>query len=82
MRKTILIKRSKNAERPRFTVDEIVRAIDAVTKAGLTVYSVEVTNSGSIKIETQPRQQRPSAATTAPATANASQEETLKKKQA
>jgi len=42
---------------------------------------VEVTNSGSIKIETQPRQQRPSAATTAPATANA-QEETLKKKQA
>jgi hypothetical protein len=65
----------------RFTADEIVRAIDAVTKAGLTVQSVEITNSGSIKIETQPRQERPSAAKTAPATANV-QDEALKKKQA
>jgi hypothetical protein len=50
----------------RFTADEIVRAIDAVTKAGLTVHAVEITNSGSIKIETQPDKQLPSAAKTAP----------------
>ena len=65
----------------RFTADEIVRTIESVTKAGLTVHSVEITHSGSIKIETQPRQERSSAAKTAPATANV-QDETLKKKQA
>ena len=81
MRKTVLIKRSENAERPRFTADEIVRAIDAVTKAGLTVHSVEITNSGSIKIETQPLKQRPSTPKTVPDPANV-QDETLKKKQA
>jgi hypothetical protein len=75
VRKTI----SKNAERPRFTADEIVRAIDAVTKAGLTVQSVEITHSGSIKIETQPLKQGPSKATTAPDIANV-QDEILKKK--
>jgi len=66
----------------RFTADEIVRAIDAVTKAGLTVQSVEITNSGSIKIETQsPPKQRTSTPKTAPDAANA-QDEILKKKQA
>jgi anti-sigma factor RsiW len=54
---------------------------DAVTTAGLTVHSVEITISGSIKIETQPRKQRPSTATTAPDTADV-QDKTLKKKQA
>ena len=63
----------------RFTADEIVRAIDAVTTAGLTVHSVEITISGSIKIETQPHKQRPSRTTTD--TANVL-DETLKKKQA
>ncbi|HMF22047.1 MAG TPA: hypothetical protein VKG24_07970 [Pseudolabrys sp.] len=66
----------------RFTADEIVRAIDAVTKAGLTVQSVEITNSGSIKIETQSLpKQRTSTPKTAPDAANA-QDEILKKKQA
>jgi hypothetical protein len=66
----------------RFTADEIVRAIDAVTKAGLTVQSVEITNSGSIKIETQSLpKQRTSTPKTVPDAANA-QDEILKKKQA
>jgi len=66
----------------RFTADEIVRAIDAVTKAGLTVQSVEITNSGSTKIETQSLpKQRTSTPKTAPDAANA-QDEILKKKQA
>ena len=57
-------------------------AIDAVTKAGLTVQSVEITNSGSIKIETQSLpKQRTSTPKTAPDAANA-QDEILKKKQA
>jgi hypothetical protein len=70
VRKTVSRNRSKNPERPRFTPDEIVRAIDAVTKAGLTIHSVEITNSGSIKIETQPRKERPFAAKPAPDNAN------------
>jgi hypothetical protein len=64
----------------RFTTDEIVRAIEAVEKTGLTVSGVEITQSGSIKIETGPRQQQPSKAATA-TTVNA-QAETAKKKQA
>src|SRR5262249_7485813 len=63
-----------------FNRDEIVRAIEAVTKAGLTVHSVEITTSGSIKIETEPRKQRPSTPTTAPFSANG-QDETSKRKQ-
>jgi len=35
----------------RFSADEIVRAIEAVEQAGLAVRCVEITNSGSIKIE-------------------------------
>ena len=74
---------------PRFTADEIVRAIEAVEQTGLAVRGVEITQSGSIKIETQPqpqtqtqtRKQRPSTATTAPNIANV-QDDLLKKKQA
>jgi len=66
----------------RFTTDEIVRAIDAVTKAGLMVHAVEITRNGSIKIETQPlSEQRPSTSKIAPDTDNV-RDETLKKKQA
>jgi hypothetical protein len=65
----------------RFTADEIVRAIDAVTAAGLTVHSVEITQSGSIKIETGPRQQQLSKGMTIPNDANV-QPETAKKRQA
>jgi len=36
----------------RFTTDEIVRAIEAVEQAGLTIYGVEVATNGSIKINT------------------------------
>jgi len=72
---------------PRFTADEIVRAIEAVEQTGLAVRGVEITQSGSIKIETQPqpqtqtRKERPSTATTAPNIANV-QDDLLKKKQA
>jgi len=60
-----------------------VRAIDAVMKAGLTVHSVEITHSGSIKIETQPPpKQRPSTPKTAPDDAANAQDEILKKNQA
>jgi hypothetical protein len=61
----------------RFTADEIVRAIEAVTKVGLTVHAVEITQSGSIKIETQPQKQPPSRAANAPNTADV--QETSKK---
>jgi len=73
-------KRNQHKDVQRFAADEIVRAIDAVTKAGLTVYSVEITNSGSIKIETQPSQQHSSKAKTSPVNANV-QPEIQKKKQ-
>jgi hypothetical protein len=36
----------------RFTPDDIVGAIGAVEQAGLTVYGVEITLDGSIKINT------------------------------
>jgi hypothetical protein len=65
----------------RFTADEIVRAIEAVEQTGLTVRGVEITQSGSIKIETGPRQQQSSRAATGPPDANA-QADTAKKKQA
>jgi len=81
VRKTVLIKRSKNAEQPRFTADEIVRAIEAVEQTGLAVRGVEITQSGSIKIETGSRQQQSSRAATAPNDANV-EGETAKKKQA
>jgi hypothetical protein len=42
------------AERLRFTSAEIVRAIEDVQAAGLTVHAVEISLAGSIKITTQP----------------------------
>jgi hypothetical protein len=65
----------------RFTADEIVRAIEAVERTGLAIRGVEITQSGSIKIETGPRQQQSSRAATAPNAANV-QAEPAKKKQA
>jgi len=46
--------KKQKESRERFTADEIVCAIDAVGKAGLTVYSVEITLNGSININTTP----------------------------
>jgi hypothetical protein len=37
----------------RFTPNDIVRAIDGVTAAGLQVYAVEITPTGAIKINTE-----------------------------
>ena len=45
----------KNQKDPlRLTSGEIVRAIDAVQAAGLTIYGVEITLAGAINITTQP----------------------------
>ena len=45
----------KDSRKPlRFTSDEIVRTIDAVQAAGLTIYGVEITLAGAINISTQP----------------------------
>ncbi len=38
----------------RFTSTEIVRTIEAVQAAGLTVYGVEITLTGAINISKQP----------------------------
>jgi hypothetical protein len=38
----------------RFTADEIVRAIEAVERAGLQIRNVEITSTGSILITTGP----------------------------
>ena len=54
-RKAIPTKQSKNLERPPFTPDDIVRAIDGVEKAGFDIYSVEISLTGDIKITTGPR---------------------------
>jgi hypothetical protein len=54
----------RSLPRRQWANDEIVRAIEAVEQAGLTVRSVEITQSGSIKIETGPRQQQSSRAVT------------------
>ena len=66
----------------RFTADEIVRTIEAVTKAGLTVHSVEITHSGSIKIETQPHPQTRNQRSSTTAANTANEQGDLKKKQA
>jgi hypothetical protein len=48
-------KKQKDTRKPlRFTSGEIVRTIDAVQAAGLTVYGVEITLAGAINISTQP----------------------------
>jgi hypothetical protein len=51
-RKDRLKKQKERHEAPRFTADDIVRAIEAVQQAGLTIYSVEITLNGSISINT------------------------------
>lgn len=47
-----LKKQQERREASRFTTDDIVRAIEAVEQAGQTVYGVEITAEGSIKIST------------------------------
>jgi hypothetical protein len=47
-----LKKQKKSPEASRFTPNDIVRAIEAVHEAGLTVYSVEITLNGSMRIHT------------------------------
>lgn len=45
---------NKNRKPVRFTPDDILRAIKGVEGAGLEVYAVEITSTGSIKIFTGP----------------------------
>jgi len=52
-------KQKERHEVLRFTADDIVRAIEAVQQAGLTIYSVEITLSGSISINTTSPFKRP-----------------------
>jgi hypothetical protein len=47
-------KNQKDRSPLRFTSGEIVRTIDAVQAAGLTVHGVEITLAGAINISTQP----------------------------
>jgi hypothetical protein len=44
--------KEKSREAPRFTADDIVRAIEAVQQAGLTVHAIEIAVNGSIHINT------------------------------
>ena len=48
-------KNQKDSRKPlRFTTEEMMRTIDAVKAAGLTIYGVEITLAGAINISTQP----------------------------
>jgi hypothetical protein len=60
-RKDHLTKQKESREALGFTADEIVRAIEAVQQAGLTVYGVEITLTGSISISTTPPSNRAAA---------------------
>ena len=51
-RKARLKNQKERAKVLSFTVDDIVRAIEAVQQTGLTVYGVEITANGSIKVST------------------------------
>jgi hypothetical protein len=51
-RRKVSAERNKSGKRLHFTPDDIVRTINAVQAAGLKVYGVEITLSGSIKIST------------------------------
>lgn len=46
-------KNQKEGQALRFTVEDIVRAIESVQNAGLTIYGVEITLNGSIRINTK-----------------------------
>jgi hypothetical protein len=49
------VPKTKNNRGPlRFMRNDIVRAIDGVTAAGLQVYAVEITPTGAMKINTKP----------------------------
>jgi hypothetical protein len=50
----ILEKRKENRNLPHVTADDIVQAIEGVQAAGLEVYAVEITTTGSIKLSTGP----------------------------
>jgi hypothetical protein len=52
-RKTIPPSENKDDAPQRFTPDDIVRAIEAVEKAGLHIDGVEITVTGDIKIATR-----------------------------
>jgi len=51
-RKDRLEKQKQHHEALHFTADDIVRAIEAVQQAGLTIYSVEIALNGPISINT------------------------------
>lgn len=51
--KNRLKKQNERRGAPRFTPDDIVRAIEAIQQAGLTVYGVEISLNGSINIHTK-----------------------------
>ncbi|MGB8585890.1 MAG: hypothetical protein WCD87_09575 [Pseudolabrys sp.] len=54
-RREVSPKNPSDSRKPlRFTSTEIVRTIEAVQAAGLTVYGVEITLTGAINITTQP----------------------------
>lgn len=53
-RKTSPTSGNKDREPVRFTPHDIVRAIKGVEAAGLEIYEVEITATGSIKISTGP----------------------------
>jgi hypothetical protein len=48
----------KTDPRIQFTPDDIVRAIEGVEKAGLDIYSVEITLKGDIRVTTGPRSKK------------------------
>ena len=55
-RKVILRKQKERRDQPHFTPNDIVLAIKGVEAAGLQVYGVEITPTGTINIWTQPNQ--------------------------
>ena len=71
----------KSREAPRFTPDDVMRAIEAVQQAGLTVYAVEVAPNGSINISTTSPFKR-AAASKSETTADAQDEAQPNKKRA
>jgi hypothetical protein len=53
-RKVTLKKQKERREQPHFTPNDIVLAIKSVETAGLKIYGVEITLTGTISISTQP----------------------------
>jgi hypothetical protein len=51
-RKASQKKQKENREALRFTADEIIRAVEAVEQAGLTVHAVDIAPNGSMSIKT------------------------------